>query len=260
MAEPLTRETLAGPPTLEPGWAVRHLRSSLPEALRSRLRSARELERDLRDAEGSGAFPTAVPSLDRLLNGGLPRGQLVELVGSRTSGRFSLLLAALAAATAAGETVVLVDLGDNLGPEAARSAGIDLQRLLWVRPPTLRKALAAAEMLIAGGFPLLVLDLGQRSGRGSEAAWLRLARAARTHNSALLVAAPCRVSGTAAAVVLKAGRGRAVWRGGGRSPWLLTDMTSRIELEKCRGRLPGHAESFAFIPPDLPGRAANKAA
>src|SRR6185295_14721020 len=247
MAEPLARETLVEPlAAAGPSLAVRRLRSSLPEALRSRLRSARELARELRDAGGEGAFPTAVPALDRLLEGGLPRGQLVELVGARSSGRFSIVLAALAAATGVGETAALVDLGDGLGPESALGAGIDLERLLWVRPPTLKKALAATEMLIACGFPLVALDLGQRSGRGSEAAWLRLARAARAHDSALLVAAPWRVSGTAAAVVLKAGRGRAAWRGSGSSPRLLEGVASRIVLEKCRSRLPGRAEDLTF--------------
>ncbi|HEX9942218.1 MAG TPA: hypothetical protein VGG03_09400, partial [Thermoanaerobaculia bacterium] len=153
MAEPLTRETIIGQ-TLPPGAAVRRLRSSLPAALRSQIRSARELDRELRDAAGEGAFPTGVPALDRLLDGGLPRGQLVELIGARTSGRFSALLAVLAAATSVGEAAALVDLGNGFDPEAALAMGIDLERLLWARPARLKEALAAAEMLIDGGFPL----------------------------------------------------------------------------------------------------------
>jgi len=257
MAEPLARETILTPHAAAgPSPAVRRLRSSLPEAFRTRLRSARELAQELQDAAGEEAFATAVPALDRLLEGGLPRGQLVELIGSRTSGRFSMLLAALAAVTGTGEAAALVDLGDGLDPAAALGVGIDLERLLWVRPPTLKKALAAAEMLIAGGFPLVVLDLGQRGGRGNEAGWLRLARAARAHGSALLVGAPYRVSGTAAAVVLKAGRPRAAWRGGGGSPRLLAGVASRIVLEKCRSRLPGRTEDLALALAGAPKPAA----
>jgi hypothetical protein len=255
VAEPLAKETILTPPTSA---AVHRLRSSLPESLRSHLRSARELARELEDSAGEGAFPTAVPALDRLLAGGLPRGQLVELVGSRTSGRFSMLLAALAAATSMGEAAALVDLGDGLDPISARNAGIDLERLLWVRPPTLKKALAAAEMLIAGGFPLVVLDLGHRGGRGNEAAWLRLARAARAHDSALLVGAPWRVSGTAAAVVLKASHSRAAWRGIGGSPRLLAGVASRIVLEKCRSRLPGRTEDLDLALAEVPRPAAER--
>lgn len=253
MAEPLTQTILEKP--IHGTAALRRLRAVLPEELRGRIRSARELDRELRDAAGEGAFATAVPVLDRLLDGGLPRGQLVELVGSRTSGRFSTLLAALAAATGVGEAAALVDLGDNLDPESAAALGVDLSRLLWARPARLKEALAAAEMLLAGGFPLVALDLGMppvRGGRGVEAAWLRLARAARAHDAALLVGSPYRVTGTAAAAVLQAGRGRADWRGEGGSPRLLAGLTGRVELEKCRGRLPGQSEDLRLVVEELP--------
>jgi hypothetical protein len=195
-----------------------------------------------------------VPALDRLLAGGLPRGQLVELIGARSSGRFSAELAVLAAMTSTGESAALVDLGDGLDPEAALAAGIDLERLLWVRPRTLKEALAAAEMLLGSGFPLVVLDLGPppvRGGRGVEAVWLRLARAAQSHRSALLVGSPYRVSGTAAAIVLKAGRARAAWQGGGASPWLLGGFATQLSVEKHRGHLPGQTEGLRLTVPDL---------
>jgi hypothetical protein len=256
MIEPLTsRQEPSGPPAA----VLSRLRAALPEELRGRLRSARELEVERQDAAGEGAFTTAVPVLDRLLAGGLPRGQLVELVGARTSGRFSTLLAALAAATGVGEAAALVDLGDNLDPAAASALGIDLDRLLWVRPARLKDALAATEMLIAGGFRLVVLDLGAppvRGGRGIESAWLRLTRAARTHDAALLVGAPYRVSGTAAAAVLKAEPGRGTWRGGGASPWLLDGFASRVVLEKLRGSLPGQSEELRLTVEALPCPAA----
>ena len=254
MAEPLARESI-----LEMSPALRQLRSSLPEAFRSRLRSARELDREIRDAAGEGAFPTAVPALDRLLDGGLPRGQLVELVGGRCSGRFSTLLAVLAAATSVGEAAALVDLGDGLDPEAVLALGADLERLLWLRPTALKDGLAAAEMLLASGFPLVVLDLGQppvRGGRGVEAAWLRLARAARAQDAALLVGTPYRASGTAAGVVLKAGRARATWLGQGASPRLLAEYSSNLMLEKRRGQLPGRTEGFTLTAPGVPQPAA----
>ena len=256
MAEPLTHQIIPQPVA---GPALSRLRSVLPEAFRSKIRSARELGRSLEDAAGEGAFPTAVPGLDRLLDGGLPRGQLVELVGSRTSGRFSTLLAALAAATGVGEAAALVDLGDGLDPAAALSLGVDLDRLLWVRPERLKEALAAAEMLLAGGFPLVALDLGLppvRGGRGIESAWLRLARAAKAHDAALLVGSPYRVSGTAASAVLKAARARASWSGGGLSPWLLDGVASRIEVEKVRGRLPGQGEELRLAVESAPQPAA----
>lgn len=253
MTEPLTHRIAEKP---VPGAALGRLRAALPEELRGHIRSARELDRELRDAAGEGAFATAVPAFDRLLDGGLPRGQLVELVGARTSGRFSTLLAALAAATGVGETAALVDLGDGLDPGSAAALGVDLERLLWARPARLKEALAAAEMLLAGGFPLVALDLGMppvRGGRGGEAGWLRLARAAKAHDAALLVGSPYRVTGTAAGAVLQAGRGRATWQGErAGSPRLLAGLAGHIELEKYRGRLPGQSEDLRLVVEELP--------
>jgi hypothetical protein len=245
-------------PDLDPaaGSALHQLRAALPESFRSRIRSARELVREVREAEeGEEPLVTAVPALDRLLEGGLPRGQLVELIGSRSSGRFSALLAVLAAVTGTGEAAALVDLGDGLDPETAATIGVDLDRLLWVRPRKLKDALAATELLLASGFSLVVLDLGPppvRGGRGVEAGWLRLARTAKAHGAALLVGSPYRVSGTASAVVLKAGRARAAWLGGEGSPWLLGGVAFQITLEKCRRRLPGQTENLSLAPKDAP--------
>jgi RecA DNA recombination protein len=230
--------------------ALRRLRSVLPQGFQRHIRSARDLDREFREeraADHEAALPTAVPALDRLLDGGLPRGQLMELVGSRTSGRFSTVLATLAAATGVGEVAALIDLGDGLDPAAAEAMGVDLHRLLWLRPINLKQALAAAEMVLASGFPLVVLDLGSppiRGGRGLEAAWLRIARAARAHGAALLVSSPYRVSGTAAGVVLKAERARAAWNGEENATPLLNGAAARLQIEKHRGRLPGQAEEM----------------
>lgn len=236
--------------------ALQRVRSALPAELRSRLRSARELDRTLRDEEEEHPpLVTAVPALDRLLDGGLPRGHLVELVGGRTSGRFSALLSALAAATGTGESAALIDLGDALDPAMAAALGCDLERLLWVRPKDLKEALAGTEMLIGAGFSLVVLDLGHppvRGGRGVEAGWLRLARTARSHGSALLVGSPYRVSGTAASAVLKASRPRTLWQGGEGSPWLLGGLSARIEVEKHRRRLPGQSEGMMLAAAEAP--------
>src|SRR5262245_56919598 len=55
-----------------------------------------------------------------VLTGGLPRGCLAEVCGSASSGRTSLLLAALSAATRRQEVCVLVDAGDAFDPLSAR--------------------------------------------------------------------------------------------------------------------------------------------
>jgi hypothetical protein len=67
------------------------------------------------------------------LTGGLPRGCLSEICGPASSGRTTLLLAALAASTRRGEFCVVVDASDALDPQSVSAAGVDLDRMLWVR-------------------------------------------------------------------------------------------------------------------------------
>lgn len=190
-------------------------------------------------------FPTLLPEVDLLLGGGLARGEMVEVIGGRTCGRFSLVLSVLAGATRRGESAALVDLGDQLDPLAAEICGVDLERLLWLRPVHLKQALGGAELLLGTGFDLVVLDLGTPpvpGGRGVEASWLRLARRAQAHRGALLVSTPYRASGTAAQAVLELrargpGRSGGCWLGRGEEPRLLAGIESGLELLKARTRL-----------------------
>src|SRR3954464_6704110 len=76
-------------------------------------------------------LPTGIAALDAALGGGLMRGQLHEIVGPPGAGGTALLRAALASATRASETCALIDPGDAFDPAGS---GIDLSRLLWVRP------------------------------------------------------------------------------------------------------------------------------
>src|SRR5436190_598366 len=226
---------LAGPTS--PAARFQNTLHNLPAAFSAQLRSARELLRAREAVHREAPLPTARPEIDALLGGGLERGVLTELVGGRGGGRFGIVLSVVAAATAAGETVALIDLGDGLDPQAAETAGVALERLLWVRPERLRDALAASEMALQSGFALVVLDLGPppiAGGRGMESAWLRLQRAAATQGAAVLVSSPYRLSGTAAGTVLRARAGGAVWAGRGAEPRVLAALASRLELEKSR--------------------------
>jgi hypothetical protein len=211
-------------------------------ALAARVRTGRDLAAAARDAPAPRAawsrpWSRALPELERALPHGLPRGEMTEIVGRRASGRMGLALALLAAATARGENAALIDLGDALDVGGAAEAGVVLDRLLWARPTQLQHALAAAEAALAGGFPLVLVDLGLPpvpGGRGAEAQWLRLARAAREPASALVVSAPYRATGIADAAILELGGGRARWLGRGLEPRLLDGVEPR--LETARGR------------------------
>jgi len=223
-----------------------------PRSLVRQLRSGRELvggdlTRPPTLKTDDDVFATRLSGVDRLLDGGICRGQTIELVGPRSSGRFSLVLELLAGTTQSGEAAALIDLGDHFDPQAAARAGVVLERLLWARPERLKQALGSAEVLIGGGFPLIVIDLGLPpvpGGRGKESAWLRLRRAAENHQAALLIASPYRAGGTAPQKILDLGSRtppvRALWaQAAPRSPRLLDGLRIRLELAKSRGERPG---------------------
>ncbi|MFP6564433.1 MAG: hypothetical protein VCC68_08120 [Myxococcota bacterium] len=151
-------------------------------------------------------------SVGQLLAGGFPRGQLSEISGPASAGCTSLALELLQHTTRSGELAAVVDPGDAFDPPSAARAGVALERVLWVRPPDTAKALRCAERLLqTEGFPLVILDLVDSKQLVPPAAWLRLARGAAAHPSALVVLSRERLSGSHAAIALGLHPGRAHW-------------------------------------------------
>jgi len=75
---------------------------------------------------------SGIAELDAI-TGGIPRGCLSEICGPASSGKTSVLLSAMAAATRRDETCVLIDASDSFDPESGAAAGVDSAKLLWVR-------------------------------------------------------------------------------------------------------------------------------
>lgn len=109
---------------------------------------------------------TGVAEIDAV-TGGLPRGSITEVFGPASSGRTSLMYSLLAYATTHEETCALVDTNDVFAPAAATAAGMNFDRLLWVRcAGNLENAFKATDLLLhAGGFGLVILDLGDVPGK-----------------------------------------------------------------------------------------------
>jgi hypothetical protein len=158
---------------------------------------------------------SGVAAMDAL-TGGLPRGCLTEICGPASSGRTTLLLAALAAATGRGECSVLVDASDSLDPQSAAAAGVDLDRLLWVRcgenspEKSLEQLLRATDLLLeSGGFGLIALDLGdlpeQAARRIPLTTWFRFRRAVEHTPTVLLAVERQSIAGSCSSLLVKLG-------------------------------------------------------
>jgi len=92
---------------------------------------------------------TTFPDLDTVLGGGLPRGRITEILGPATSGKVTL--AAKTLSTAHGERDALVawlDLPRTCDPDYLHRCGLDLDRLLIVRPRDAADALAITLHLV----------------------------------------------------------------------------------------------------------------
>ncbi len=106
-------------------------------------------------------------SLQDVLPHGVPRGAITELHGPRSSGRTAICLHVLAHATQKGEICAVVDLHDSFHPASATAAGVQLERLVWVRcGGNAEFALRSADLLLhAGGFGAVTLDLCEAHAR-----------------------------------------------------------------------------------------------
>lgn len=210
----------------------------------------------------SVTVPTGIAELDRRLGGGLPRGQMSEITGPRSSGRMSFLLAVLGQATASGEVVALIDPLDMLDPASAAAAGVDLARLLWVRgaqaaPPhagswfsdrrgargdarritedewLLDRAVKAVNLVLqAGGFGVVALDVGEvppaSLRRLPYTTWLRLQRVVEGTGTVCVIAGAEPVARSAGGVTLALSRTSPVAAGpGAGSRWLAAGDTAR---------------------------------
>ena len=164
------------------------------------------------------------------LSGGLPRGCLTEICGPASSGRTSVLLAALAAATGRQEVCALVDISDAFNPHSAAAAGVNFEKMLWVRCGRLQKqsspqrhrntekiekierpvaqGLRVVDLLLqSGGFGLVIIDLGdtplKMARRIPLASWFRFQRAVEHTATVLFVVSQVPCAQTCASLLLK---------------------------------------------------------
>jgi hypothetical protein len=186
---------------------------------------------------------SGIPALDTL-TGGFPRGCLTEIYGPTSSGRTSVMFAALAIATRRGEYCAIIDASDSLDPHSLPAAGVDLDHLLWVRcnenslqrrtstslrsgsgteenlfkkisntnqsEHRLEQVLRATDLLLeSGGFGLIILDLSdipyQSARRIPLTTWFRFRRAVEHKPTILLSIEQLPIAGSCSSLQLRLG-------------------------------------------------------
>jgi recombination protein RecA len=105
-------------------------------------------------------IPTGSISLDLALGvGGVPRGRVIEIFGSESSGKTTLALHILAEAQKQGGVGAFVDAEHALDPDYARKIGVNIDELLISQPDSGEQALQIVETLVKSGeVDIIVVD------------------------------------------------------------------------------------------------------
>jgi len=126
-------------------------------------------------------LPTGIHLLDHgLLKGGLPGGHLIEIVGSKSSGKTTLLFKMLSGFNKQERVIAYFDFSETFYPPSAQRSGVDLKKLLVLRPSNIPVGLRAAEILFrSGSICVAVFDLVATKDQIPKALLLRLRRSVR---------------------------------------------------------------------------------
>ena len=221
--------------------------------------SKAELESDIASRFGSAFQPhekrpaeilsTGIPEVDSFALGGLPRGALTEIFGPASSGRTSFMFSALAHATSHDEVCAVVDTNNSFDPKSAIRAGINCERLLWIRcGHNLEHAFKATDLLLqGGGFGLVLLDLGDVPANSAKRIisswWYRFRRTLEPTPTALVVIAEGSCVRSCATLALELSAQTHLWSAS-------KQIERRVSYDVCRStnRSPSSYPSLATVP------------
>jgi recombination protein RecA len=103
-------------------------------------------------------LPLGIPSLDRALGRGLPRGRIIEVFGPESTGKTTFCLEVVKAEQRAGGIPVFVDAEHALDPEYATKIGVNLDEVGISQPDSGEEALEVVEMAIQAGATMIIVD------------------------------------------------------------------------------------------------------
>jgi len=201
--------------------------------------------------DASALAPMNVAAVDDCLQGGLPRGHLSELTGPCSSGRMTLVLQLIAAATHRGEIAAFVDTFDRLDVASAASAGVDFDRLLWIRiggdqgalDRVIDRALKALNLVLqAGGFGLVAIDLTEVPRTELRqipfTTWPRVQRVIEGSDTACVLLTPEPLARSSGGLTLLLA-GRSTWAGDSDRSRRLHSVDVRVRVVSPRKRIDG---------------------
>ncbi len=167
--------------------------------------------------------------------GGLPRGAITEIFGRASSGKTSILLSILAAATGREEVCAIIDGNDAFSPASGVEAGVELKRLLWVRCHNLGQTLKVTDLVLqSGGFGVVAMDLSDLPAAAVQAVplatWFRFQRAIERTPTLLTIVSESGVARTCASLAIETT--------GGHFGFRVSEFGFEVNAEVIRNRQP----------------------
>ncbi|HOC30963.1 MAG TPA: recombinase RecA, partial [Armatimonadota bacterium] len=106
------------------------------------------------------AIPTGCLSLDVALGiGGVPRGRIVEIYGTESSGKTTIAMHIAAEAQRQGGTAAIIDAEHAVDPVYAKALGVNVDDLLISQPDTGEEALEITDALVrSGAVDVVIID------------------------------------------------------------------------------------------------------
>jgi hypothetical protein len=163
-----------------------------------------------------------------------------------------------------------VDASDSFDPTSSAAAGVDLERVLWVRCAPVRsakkgsamrvelqpleQAFRAADMILqAGGFTLMAVDLAGIEEKLLQkiplTTWFRFSRAMERMAAALLFLTPSPLARSCAALTLRVRMRRPEWKKTSAVPLphatLLAGLEIEAEIVRARKAVQSSASLFS---------------
>ena len=93
-------------------------------------------------------FSSGATELDLALGGGYPRGRIIEIYGSESSGKTTLALQAIAQMQKLAGIAAFVDMEHALDPLYAAAIGVDIDQMLVSQPDSGEMAMELVEQLV----------------------------------------------------------------------------------------------------------------
>lgn len=113
----------------------------------------------VQDPEPIAHHSTGLPSLDRILGGGWAKGKIIELWSPPGVGKTTLALQTIANCQTKDENCLFIDVERAFNSDYAKALGVDLDKLIYVKPEYGEQSLDIAHQYVeTGELSLVVLD------------------------------------------------------------------------------------------------------